>query len=311
MTATRQWARSIILYSVNLHKEWAMRMLRGWCAGSLLFAQSVLSAGQALAADDGTLVDRLEGPQVVTEVVTYHANGEEHVGLIARDAKAKGRRPGILLVHEWWGLNSYARKRAEQLAGLGYVVMAVDMYGEGRTAEHPEDAKAFSSAVMSDWPKAESSFNSALAVLRSRPEVDGDRLAAIGYCFGGGVVLNMALSGAPLKAVVSFHGSPGIAVENPEPFAGRVVIQNGEADSLVSQQGLDTLLSTFESLGTRTTLIQYPGAKHAFTNPESDAKAARYDLPLGYDASADAASWQVMLNLFNGVFKSPKTQPQT
>ncbi|MGO2414501.1 MULTISPECIES: dienelactone hydrolase family protein [Cobetia] len=287
-----------------------MRMLHTWCAGTLLFAQSVFSAGQALAAEDQPLINRLEGPQVITETVTYRANGEEHVGLIARDAKAKGRRPGILLVHEWWGLNSYARKRAEQLAGLGYVVMAVDMYGGGRTAEHPQDAKAFSSAVMGDWPKAESSVNSALAVLRSRPEVDGERMAAIGYCFGGGVVLNMALSGAPLKAVVSFHGSPGIAVKDPKAFAGRVVIQNGEADSLVPQEGLDSLLATFKSLNTRATLIQYPGAKHAFTNPESNAKGAKYDLPLAYDAAADAASWQVMLNLFNEVFKSPKTSPQ-
>lgn len=288
-----------------------MRMLRGWCAGTLLFAQSVFSAGQAMAAEDAPLVNRLEGPQVVTETVTYRANGEEHVGLIARDAKAQGRRPGILLVHEWWGLNSYARKRAEQLAGLGYVVMAVDMYGGGRTAEHPKEAGAFSSAVMSDWPKAESSFNSALAVLRSRPEVDGERMAAIGYCFGGAVVLNMALTGAPLKAVVSFHGSPSIAVTEPEPFAGRVVIQNGAADTLVAQEDLDKLVATFQSFETRTTLIQYPGAKHAFTNPESDAKAAKYDLPLGYDAAADSASWQVMLNLFNEVFKTPKKSVKT
>lgn len=288
-----------------------MRMLHGWCAGTLLFAQSVFSAGQALAAEDTPLVNRLEGPQVVTETVTYRANGEEHVGLIARDAKAQGRRPGILLVHEWWGLNSYARKRAEQLAGLGYVVMAVDMYGGGRTAEHPKEAGAFSSGVMSDWPKAESSFNSALAVLRSRPEVDGDRLAAIGYCFGGAVVLNMALSGAPLKAVVSFHGSPTIAVKDPKPFDGHVVIQNGAADTLVPQEDLEKLVATFQSLETRTTLIQYPGAKHAFTNPESDAKAARYELPLGYDAAADSASWQVMLNLFNDVFKSPKKSVKT
>ncbi len=288
-----------------------MRMLRGWCAGTLLFAQSVFSAGQAMAAEDAPLVNRLEGPQVVTETVTYRANGEEHVGLIARDAKAQGRRPGILLVHEWWGLNSYARKRAEQLAGLGYVVMAVDMYGGGRTAEHPKEAGAFSSAVMSDWPKAESSFNSALAVLRSRPEVDGERMAAIGYCFGGAVVLNMALTGAPLKAVVSFHGSPSIAVTEPEPFTGRVVIQNGAADTLVPQEDLDKLVATFQSLETRTTLIQYPGAKHAFTNPESDAKAAKYDLPLGYDAAADSASWQVMLNLFNEVFKTPKKSVKT
>lgn len=284
-----------------------MRTLHTWCAGTMLFAQSVFSAGYALAAENAPVINRLEGPQVVTETVTYRANGEEHVGLIARDAKAKGRRPGILLVHEWWGLNSYSRKRAEQLAGLGYVVMAVDMYGNGKTAQHPEDAKAFSSAVMQDWPKAESSFNSALAVLRSRSEVDGDRMAAIGYCFGGAIVLNMALTGAPLKAVVSFHGSPAVVVKEPKPFAGRVVIQNGEADSMVPQEGLDSLLAIFQSLNTRTTLIQYPGAKHAFTNSESDAKAAKFDLPLGYNAAADAASWQVMLNLFNEVFKSPKS----
>ena len=272
-----------------------MRMLRGWCAGTLLFAQSVFSAGQAMAAEDAPLVNRLEGPQVVTETVTYRANGEEHVGLIARDAKAQGRRPGILLVHEWWGLNSYARKRAEQLAGLGYVVMAVDMYGGGRTAEHPKEAGAFSSAVMSDWPKAESSFNSALAVLRSRPEVDGERMAAIGYCFGGGVVMNMALAGMPLEAAISFHGSPTQVVTNPQPFDGLVRIYNGQDDSLVDPEALDSMATALTEDGADVRVVQYPGAKHAFTNPDADRLAAENELPLGYDAAADAASWQAAL----------------
>ena len=242
------------------------------------------------------------GPDVHTNEVTYTVNGEQYKGFIARDLNAEGDRPGVLVVHEWWGQTDYIRQRVEKLAALGYVAMAVDMYGNGKVADHPDDAASFSSGVNENWSDAQANLEAAIGVLKGEGGVDPARIAAIGYCFGGGIVLNAALAGMPFKAVVSFHGSPGQIVDTPKHFDGRVLIQNGQDDSMVTQDALQSLVDTYQSVDTNVTVIQYPNAKHAFTNPYVDAKAEKFDLPLAYSPSADAASWQVMLNLFNKVF---------
>ncbi|MCM5704990.1 dienelactone hydrolase family protein [Larsenimonas salina] len=275
-----------------------------------VFGIGLLMASVGAYGAEGSVIGNV-GPDVHTNEVTYSVNGESYTGFLARDTKAEGNRPGILLVHEWWGQTEYVRQRAEELAALGYVAMAVDMYGGGKTAEHPDDAGAFSKAVMSDWSAAEANLRAATDILKTEGGVDPDRVAAIGYCFGGGVVLNAALDGMPFKAVVSFHGSPGQVVQTPTHFDGRVLIQNGLDDELVNQEDLAALLETYKSVDTDVTLIQYPGAKHAFTNPYVDAKAEKFGLPLAYSPAADAASWQVMLNLFNKVFSSSAGRPSS
>ena len=145
-------------------------------------------------------------PMVEGKDVQYSADGVVLKGYLAYDKNVKGKRPGVLVVHEWWGLNDYARKRANMLAEMGYVALAVDMYGDGKQAMHPDDAGKFSSELMKNFDVAKARFMAALEFLKAQPAVDPDRIAAIGYCFGGGVVLNMARQGVDLKGVASFHG---------------------------------------------------------------------------------------------------------
>ena len=149
-------------------------------------------------------------------------------GYLATDPELKGKRPGILVVHEWWGLNNYARKRADMLAALGYTALAVDMYGGGKTAIHPENAGKFASAVSKDLPLAKKRFMAGLELLRKQPSVDPTKIAAIGYCFGGGIVLAMARAGVDIDGVVSFHGSLGTgAPAQPGRVKARILVLNG------------------------------------------------------------------------------------
>jgi len=239
--------------------------------------------------------DEVEGPHVQGQTFEYSTGGQTYQGYLAYNASDDQPRPGVLLVHEWWGLNDYIKQKADQLAALGFVALAVDMYGDGKVAQDPADAKAFASQVMQDWPSARARLEAAMSALREHPAVREDRMAAIGYCFGGGVVMNMALAGMPLDAVISFHGSPTQVVSNPQPFDGVVRIYNGQDDSLVDPDALDSMASALTNDGADVRVVQYPGAKHAFTNPDADKQAKEDDLPLGYNAAADAASWQAAL----------------
>ena len=240
---------------------------------------------------------------IKTKEVTYEADGVSLKGFIAYDDAVEGRRPGILVVHEWWGQNEYARTRARMLAGLGYVAMALDMYGDGRQAEHPEDAGKFASAVMSNMPLMRARFNAALETLKADPHVDVERLGAIGYCFGGGVVLNMARTGVPLKGIVSFHGSLGTS----EPAAkGRVkaklLVCNGADDSFVSPEAIAAFRKEMDEAGADYRFINYEGAVHAFTNPAATENGKKFGLKLAYNEKADKESWEEMKEFFSSVF---------
>ncbi len=242
--------------------------------------------------------------EVVTREVSYPAGDVTAKGLLAIP-EADGKRPGVLVVHEWWGINDYARHRARMLAELGYVALAVDMYGEGKVATHPEEAGAFAKAVMTDLPEATARFEAGLQFLRSQPEVDPEKVAAIGYCFGGGVVLQMAASGIEgLDAVASFHGSLGAEVpEGTEPTA-RMLVLTGTADEFVPDDAVEEFEQRMNTAGASVTVVRYPGAKHGFTNPGADAGAEEFDLPVGYDAQADRESWSEMQEFLSGAFGS-------
>ena len=243
---------------------------------------------------------------VVGKEVSYRAGDITLEGYLARDDTLKGRRPGVLVVHEWWGHNDYARSRAEQLAGLGYVALAVDMYGDGRTAAHPDEAGKFAGAVRSNLPLMRARFEAALEFLNAQPDVDPGRSAAIGYCFGGGVVLEMARSGMDLDAVVSFHGSLG-GGSRPEPGSvkARILVANGAEDPFVSEAQIAAFKAEMDAAGADYTFINYPGATHSFTNPQADEYGERFGLPLKYNAEADAASWADMKALLDSVFAQP------
>ena len=240
---------------------------------------------------------------IVGEPVEYTADGVTLKGFLAYDDEQVGPRPGVLVVHEWWGHNDYARKRAKMLAELGYTALAVDMYGDGKQAGHPDDAGQFAAAVKNNMGVARARFEAAIRFLQEQKTVDPDRIAAIGYCFGGGVVLEMAREGVDLKGVVSFHGSLGTDhPAEPGKVTARVLVCHGADDQFVSEEQIAVFKNEMETADVRYKFRVYEGAKHSYTNPEADAFAERFELPLGYSAEADAASWKDMTNFLQKCF---------
>ncbi len=240
---------------------------------------------------------------VVGKDVEYRQGETLLKGYLAYDDALQGKRPGILVVHEWWGHNDYARKRARMLAGLGYTALAVDMYGDGKRAEHPKDAKTFSSAVGGNLELAKSRFIAALDLLHKHASVDAKHTAAIGYCFGGGIVLQMARLGVDLDGVVSFHGS--LKTGNPAvkgQVKPRVLVHNGADDPFVKAEDIVNFEKEMKAAGVQYELINHPGAKHSFTSPAADGYAKKFNMPLAYDPVADKKSWQSMQDFFKQIF---------
>jgi dienelactone hydrolase len=235
--------------------------------------------------------------------VTYKANGTTLKGYIAYDDAVEGKRPGVLVVHEWWGQNEYARKRARMLAELGYTALAVDMYGNGQLADHPDDAKKFSSEVSKNMPVAKKRFEAGMRLLRKEKTVDGGKIAAIGYCFGGGVVLNMARLGENLKGVASFHGSLGSDIKvKPGHIKARIVSFTGDEDPMIGADKVAAFKKEMDVAKANFRVVTYPGAMHAFTNPEADELGKKFKLPLAYNAEADKDSWQQTTVFLREVF---------
>jgi dienelactone hydrolase len=237
------------------------------------------------------------------EPVEYTSGNVALKGYLAYDKTVKGKRPGILVVHEWWGHNEYARKRAAMLAGLGYTALAVDMYGEGKRAEHPDDAGKFAKEISGNMDIKLSRFIAAMDFLKKQESVDPTRIAAIGYCFGGGVVLDMARSGMDLNGVVSFHG--GLTTNNPaKPGAVRakILVCHGEKDTFTTVEQIAAFKKEMADAKADLQFITYKDAKHSFTNPEADSYAQKFNIPLGYNAAADKQSWDDMRNFLKGIF---------
>lgn len=242
--------------------------------------------------------------EVKTEVIEYHVDGESFTGYLAYDDSIKGERPGVLVVHEWWGHNDYVRTRAEMLAALGYTAFALDMYGTGKVADHPKDATRFMQAVVNNMPAAEKRFNEADALLRKHATVDASQIAAIGYCFGGGTVLHMARQGADLKGVVSFHGSLGTAAPAQKgKVKAEVLVLTGAADPMIPAEEVAAFREEMAAAGVSYSVHSYPDATHGFTNPAADDFGKRFDMPLAYHVQADADSWKKMRAFFEKIFE--------
>ena len=241
--------------------------------------------------------------EIKTVEVSYREGDTLLKGMLAYDTAIEGKRPGVLVVHEWWGQNAYARKRAMMLAELGYTALAVDMYGDGKTADHPKDAAAFSSAVGGNLPLAKARFDAALEVLRKNPTVDKDRIAAIGYCFGGGIVLNMARMGEDIDGVVSFHGSLGTnSPAKKGDIKAKVLVFNGADDPFTKPEQITAFKQEMDNAGVDYKFVNYPGAKHSFTNPDADKYGKEFGLPLAYNEHADKDSWLQMQRFFKDIF---------
>ena len=238
--------------------------------------------------------------------VSYQANGATLKGYLAQDDRFKGKRPAVLVVHEWWGHNAYARSRADMLARLGYTALAVDMYGDGKLANHPDEAGKFAAEVNKNMPLAKARFEAGMQFLRTQETVDARNIAALGYCFGGGVVLNMARMGADLKGVASFHGSLGTDLGVlPGQIKARILSFSGEDDPMIGADKVAAFRQEMAGAKANFRAVTYPGVKHSFTNPEADALGRKYQLPLAYDAQADQDSWQQTTVFLRAVFADP------
>ncbi len=243
-----------------------------------------------------------EEPAINEESVIYDADGLTMKGFVAYDKASTTKRPVVLIVHEWWGLNDYVKNRAKQLATLGYLAMAVDLYGDGKTADNPDEAKELSGPFYKDPQLEKSRFDAALAKIKTYPVADTAQVAAIGYCFGGGVVLNVARMGENLKGVVSFHGNLlGVPVDKKKLKAD-VLICHGEADQFVKPEEVEKFKKQMDKAGVPYTFKSYPGATHAFTNPKSTENGKKFSMPIEYNASADTASFNEMKTFFNNLF---------
>jgi dienelactone hydrolase len=239
---------------------------------------------------------------VSTKQVSYESNGLHLKGYLAYPA-GDDKHPGVLVVHEWWGLNDYVRSRAEQLAKEGYVALALDMYGDGKSTEHPDEANKFMMAALKNIEHAQQRFLAGQALLAKDPRVNAKKLAAVGYCFGGATVLHMARSGDDkLGLVASFHGN--LATQKPLEkgvFGGKIFVAHGAADPFVPQDQVVAFKKEMDAAKADYELVEYPGAKHAFTNPHASALGKKYNLPLVYDAEADAKSWAHLLELLDAL----------
>ena len=245
-------------------------------------------------------IPTLAQAKIVTKAVEYRHGDVTLEGYLAYNDELSGRRPGVLVVHEWWGLNDYVKKRAEMLAELGYVAFALDMYGKGVVTDDPAKAGQLAGALRGK-PLLVERARAGLDVLVKQPNVDPERVAVIGYCFGGTTALQLALSGAPLKAAVSFHGAlkPVPTPEQLEKTRATLLICHGAVDPMVPDEEVDAFTDALEQSKVDWMLIAYSGAVHSFTNPEASTR--KID-GVAYDEKADKRSWAHMKALFEEVF---------
>jgi dienelactone hydrolase len=238
--------------------------------------------------------------ELKTQVVEYKDGGTVLEGYLAYDDSVQDKRPGILVVHEWNGLGHYAKGRAEQLAKLGYLAFAADIYGKGVRPETMEACTAESTKYKTNRPLMRQRVKAGLDVLMKNDMVDTSKIAVIGYCFGGTVALELGRSGAPVAGIVSFHGG----LDNPTPadaknIKGKVLVCQGGADSYTLTQ-VPGFEKEMKDAKVDYKLITYEGAKHGFTNPDNkDPNQGVF-----YNAKADKGSWKAMKELFKKIFKS-------
>ncbi|MDX1756343.1 MAG: dienelactone hydrolase family protein [Marinobacter sp.] len=238
-----------------------------------------------------------------SESVSYHVNGQEFTGYLAYDDASTAKRPGILIVHEWWGHNAFAREQADKLAQEGYTAFALDMYGSGKLADHPDEARAFMQEATADGDQLRQRFVTAMEWLQRHPTVDSERIAAQGYCFGGAVVLNMARQGIDLDGVVSIHGSLASPIQaEPGKVKARVQVYTGGADQMVPPDQVAGLVKEMQTAGVDLSLTSFPGVTHSFSNPRADAMADQFDLPIGYDRAAAERTWRGTLAFYRELF---------
>lgn len=235
---------------------------------------------------------------IQSKAIHYEHEDVKLTGFLYWDDSVEVLRPGVMVTHEWWGLNSYAKKRASMLAELGYVAFAADMYGDMKVTDKPEKAKEYMMEVTVDEEVWMARADLGLQQLMKSGMVLSDKVAAIGYCFGGGTSLKMAYNNMPVKGIVSFHGSFPMPPEDVK-IKPEILVLHGDADSFVNPEIVDAWRKKMDASGAKWSMVSYPGARHGFTNPD----AGQYGIDnLKHDVAADKDSWQQMQVLFKRIF---------
>jgi dienelactone hydrolase len=262
------------------------------------------SSGQTTSEtnNDTTMATPGNAAAIKEEPVTYTANGTTLKGYIAYDSSKQGRRPIVLVVPEWWGMTEYPRMRAKQLAELGYFAMAIDMYGDGKIAPDPQQAQSMAMPFYKNPQQGKARVDAALAKAKTFPQADTSQTAAIGYCFGGSMVLNAAKMGSDFDGVVSFHGGLEGVAPDKNKLKAKILVCHGGADSFVPQSQVDAFKKSMDSVGADYTFKVYPNATHAFTNPKATENGEKFKMPIKYNGAADTASWNDMKEFFGRIF---------
>jgi dienelactone hydrolase len=237
------------------------------------------------------------------EAVTYKDGDTVMKGFIVYDDAIKAKRPGIVVVHEWWGITKHTRAEARRFAQHGYTAFVADMFGDGKTADNPTDAGGLMKSVMGNPALVQSRFAAARELLAKHATVDAKKIGASGYCMGGAVVLNAARAGSDLVGVAAFHPSLGGYRTAASPMKAKVLVLNGADDPFNKPDQIDGFKKDMASAKAALIFIDYPGAVHAFTNPEATEKGQQYKIPLAYNAEADKKSKAEADKFFSAVFK--------
>ena len=245
--------------------------------------------------------------QITNTIIEYQSQSQSkttsHRGYLACTQDITDPVPGIVVIHNFWGVADHVRDRAERLAQQGYCALAIDMYGDGMVAENPAHGLETMSAVLADMEMGSARLKAGYAALLAQPQVDAQRTAAVGYCFGGSMVLHMARIGMPLKAVVSFHGAL-MSFHKPVPgeVKASVLVCHGGDDTKVSMADVSMFKQEMKDAEVDYEVIVYAGAKHGFTNKNADEDSRKYGIPEGYNAQADRESWVAMMNILERHF---------
>ncbi|MBC7865992.1 MAG: dienelactone hydrolase family protein, partial [Gloeobacteraceae cyanobacterium ES-bin-316] len=267
-----------------------MKQSKVAAAAFLLFCAGACNSNSS-AKTESSMETKAPEMQIKEQAVTYTVNNVTMNGWVAYDSASDKKRPVVLVVHEWWGLNDYAKSRAKKLAELGYLAMAVDFYGNGQQADNPELAGKLATPFYQDAAMAKGRFDAALNEVKKMAVADTNQIAAIGYCFGGAQVLNMARLGSPLKGVVSFHGNLVGVPADKSLLTAPVLVCHGEADPFVPAAEVAQFKKQMDSIGATYTFKGYADATHAFTNPGATEMGKKFSIPIAYNAAADSSSW--------------------
>jgi dienelactone hydrolase len=246
---------------------------------------------------------------IVTKSVEYTHGGQKFIGFLAYDSSAspQATRPGVLVIPEWWGLNDYIKNRATQLAQMGYVAFAADMYGGGFNSTDAKKARDRAGALYGN-PEMATRAQAGLDQLLKTGLVDKSKVAAIGFCFGGTTCQALAYTGAPLVGMVSFHG--GLIQPTPDNLKNircKFLILNGGIDPTIKPEAIASYLKALDGAHIDYQFVNYAGALHAFTNPDATKMGQENGMSttIGYNANAARRSWQQMKTFFDEIFSQP------